>query len=93
MEFYLTSLDNSPGFYHYYWKDGKQFQVQISKNTQIKYAIQTQITHHLENTGKCQKESYYNCIASQIDAINFDKCSNKCIPEIFMLLFDATELI
>ena len=83
VEFFLTSLDNSPGFYYYYWKDGRQFQIEISKNTQIKYAIQTQITNYLEKIGKCQKDSYYNCIASHLDAIEFDKCPNKCIPEIF----------
>ena len=83
VQFYLTSLDNSPGFYFYHWEDGKQFQIQISKNTQIKYSIQTQTTNYLENTDKCQKDSYYNCMASQVDAIEFNECSNKCIPEIF----------
>ena len=83
VQFYLTSPDNSPGFYFYYWIDGEQFQIQISKNTEIKYKIQTQITNYLENTGKCQRESFYNCIASQVDSIEFDKCANKCIPEIF----------
>ena len=83
VEFYLTSLDNSPGFYEYYWRDGKQFQIVISKNTLIKYAIQTQITNYLEKPGKCQKQSFYKCIAFQVDAIEFNKCSNKCIPEIF----------
>ena len=83
VEFFLTSLDSSPGFYDYYWKDGKQFQIQISKNTEIKYKIQTQITNYLENTGKCQRESFYNCIAFQVDSIEFDICANKCIPEIF----------
>ena len=83
VNFYLISLNNSPGLYGDFWKDGKPFQISMSKNTQVKYNIETQMTNYLEQTRKCQKESYYECIVSQIDAIEFNKCSNKCIPEIF----------
>ena len=83
VSFYLTSLNNSLGFYKFSWTDGKPFQISMGKNTQIKCNIQTQMTEHLKQTNKCQKESYYKCIASQIDVTEFNECSNKCIPEIF----------
>ena len=38
---------------------------------------------YIKQTGKCQDEPYYKCIASQIDAIEFNNCPNKCIPNGF----------
>ena len=83
VNFYLTSLDNSPGFYADLWKDGKQYLNSLRKNTYVKCNIQSQMTKYLEQTHKCQKESFYECIASQIDASEFNKCSYKCIPDVF----------
>ena len=34
--------------------------------------------------GKCQEDSYYDCISSQIDGTTeFNECSKKCIPNAF----------
>ena len=81
--FYLTSLDNSPGFYDFLWEDGKEFQLTTRKNAVVKCNIETQVTHYLEKNHKCQKEAFYKCIASVIDANEFNECSNKCMPNIF----------
>ena len=37
-------------------------------------------------TDNCQDESYYECIASQLDKMELDECSNKCIPNTFSIL-------
>ena len=37
-------------------------------------------------TDKCQEESYYECIATQVDMMELDECSNKCIPNTFSIL-------
>ena len=82
--FFLTSQENSPGFFDKTWKDGKSLQIAMKKNTFVKYTIQPQVTKYLEGIGKCQKESYYKCIASQLDAIEFNECSTKkCMPNVF----------
>ena len=82
--FYLTSKGNSPGlFFDGTWKDGKPVQITMEKNTLVTYNMQPQITKHLEQMGKCQKESYYKCIASQLDVTEFKECSKKCIPNVF----------
>ena len=41
------------------------------------------MTKYLKQTGKCQEESYYECIASHLDENEFVKCPNKCIPNVF----------
>ena len=41
--FYLTSPENSPGFYGFRWLDGKQLQLSMGKNTHVKYNVQTQM--------------------------------------------------
>ena len=81
--FYLTSLENSPGFAFRKWKDGKPLQITINKNNIVGYNVQPQLTKYLKQTGKCQEESYYECMASQFDENEFDKCPNKCIPNVF----------
>ena len=81
--FYLTSLENSPGFAYTKWKDGKPLQITINKNNIVGYNVQPQLTKYLKQTGKCQEESYYECIASQFDANEFIKCPKKCIPNVF----------
>ena len=83
VSFYLTSPENSPGYYGYTWEDGNPLQISMHKNTCVKYNIQTQMTKYLKHAGECQKEPYYKCIASQIDAIEFNECSNKCMPNVF----------
>ena len=81
--FHLTSLKNSPGFVDGIWKDGKPFQVNINQNNIMGYHLQPQMTNYIKETGKCQEESYYECIASQFDADEFTGCPNKCIPNVF----------
>ena len=55
----------------------------MKKNTRITYNIQPQKIKYLEETDECQKEPYYECIASQLDVMEFNECSNKCIPNTF----------
>ena len=81
--FYATSQENSPGFIDGTWKDGKPLQFAMNKNSFATYNMQPQSTKYLEQIGKCQKESYYKCITSQLDVIEFNKCSRKCIPKVF----------
>ena len=81
--FYLTSQKNSPGFAFRKWKDGKPLQITINKNNIVGYNVQPQLTKYLKQTGKCQEESYYECIASHFDENEFVKCPNKCIPNVF----------
>ena len=44
------------------------------------------MTKYLEETGNCQKEPYYECIASQLNVMEFNECSKKCIPNTFSIL-------
>ena len=37
-------------------------------------------------TDNCQDESYYECIASQLDKMELEECSNKCIPNTLSIL-------
>ena len=83
MYFYITSQENSPGGSFYDFKDGKPLQVTMDKNNIVGYNIQPQMTKYLRETGECQEEPYYKCIASQLDLIEINECSNKCIPKIF----------
>ena len=83
VHFYLTSPNNSPGFWAKYWKDGKPFQISMIKNSAVKCNIQAQITNYLRQTDKCQKESFSECMASQIDEIEFNECPKKCMPNAF----------
>ena len=79
---YVTSRENSAGFIDT-WKDGKPLQLEMVENTGTKYNIQPQMTKYLEKLGKCQKESYYKCVASHLDVIEFNECTKKCIPNVF----------
>ena len=82
---YLTSLTNSPGFFDVpgTWNDGKPLNIVMDKNTLVSYSIQPQKTKYLQQMGKCQEESYYECISYQIDGTEFNDCSKKCIPNVF----------
>ena len=70
------------------WKDGKPVRIIMDKNTFLQYSLQPLMTKYLEEMGKCQKEPYYECIASQLDTIEygFSHCSNKCIPDAFSIV-------
>ena len=80
---YITSRKNSPGSTFYKWKDGKQLEIKLNKDTYVEYNIQPTITKYLEETGECQVEPYYECIASQIDTMALNECPQKCIPNTF----------
>ena len=81
--FFLTSQKNSPGFLDNSWIDGEPLQLSMNKNTAGSYNLRPQKTKYVEKMGNCQKESYYECIASHLDVIEFDECSKKCIPNVF----------
>ena len=81
--FFITSRSNSPGLSFNKWKDGKPLEITINKNHMVKYGLQPQITKYLKEIGECQEESYYECIASQLDVMEFNKCPKKCIPNAF----------
>ena len=81
--FFLTSVENSPGIAYSKWKDGKPLKITMFKDNLVEYTIQPQLTKHLKQIGKCQEESYYKCITSQLDTNKFLECPKKCIPNIF----------
>ena len=81
--FYVTSKENSPGFIDATWKDGEPLQIGMKKNTHVSHNMRPQKVKYLEKTSNCQKESYYECIASQLDIIELNECSKKCIPNVF----------
>ena len=83
VSFYLTSLKNSPGFIYNIWRDGKPLDVVLNKNTHSDYNIQPEQYKFLEKTGNCQQEPYFQCIAKQLDIIEFKNCSKKCLPYVF----------
>ena len=80
---YVTSQENCPGFIHKEWRDGMPLQFLMIKNTKMVYNLRPKMTKFLERLGECQKEVYYECIASKLDTIDFKKCSNKCMPNVF----------
>ena len=71
VSFYLTSLKNSPGIAFDNWKDGKPLQIITAPNNYAIYNIQPEQYKFLKHTGKCQQESFYECIASKLDTIEF----------------------
>ena len=79
----FTSIKNSPGFTPNFWKDGKPLHFVISKNTRTRISIQPEEYLFLEKNGKCQQESYYECIISRFDTGEFKECPKKCIPLAF----------
>ena len=79
---HITTEEKSPGIY-FGWQDGIPLRFAITKNTHVMYEIQPQITKYLEPLGKCQKESYYKCITSHLDVIEYNECSKKCMPNLF----------
>ena len=81
--FFLTSLENSPGFAYSKWKDGKKLKITMIKDNIVEYTVQPQLTKYLKQAGKCQEESYYKCITSQLDTNKFIECPKKCIPNVF----------
>ena len=81
--FTITSLENSPGIIYETWKDGKALMATINKNVAIQYHIQPEKYKFLEQAENCQEESYYGCIAQQLEKIGFANCSKKCMPRIF----------
>ena len=84
---YLTSQENSPGIIDRIWKDGKALKIISHKNNFVQYSIQPYMTKYLDQMGKCQIESYYECIVSRLDGIvyEFNDCSIKCIPDVFSI--------
>ena len=83
VSFKLSSRKNSLGFFDNAWNDGNPLLITLDKNSGVIYNIQPQITKYLKELGKCENESYYDCISSQIDDTEFNKCLKKCIPNIF----------
>ena len=71
VRFYLTSLKNSPGMAFDNWKDGTPLQIITTENSHTFYNIQPEQYKYLKNNGKCQPESFYECIASKLDEIEF----------------------
>ena len=83
VRFIMTSQKNSPGSSFSKWKDGKSLQLTLNKNSFMRYIIEPQMTKYLEETGECQLEPYYGCIGNQLDEMEFNNCSNKCIHKAF----------
>ena len=88
--FYFTSQEESPGVIFDNWKDGKPLVIALNNDTKLEYNIQPERYEFLEQTGNCQQESYYGCIALQFDTIEFDidttefkECSRICNNDLY----------
>ena len=81
--FYFTSLEISSGIAFDNWNDGKPLKVALNNNSKTEYDIQPEQYKFLEKTGNCQQEPYFQCIAKQLDIIEFKNCSKKCLPYVF----------
>ena len=79
----ITSLQNSPGIVYETWKDGKALMVTLTKNSMARYYIQPEQYEFLGYAEKCQEESFYGCIALQLQMNGLNNCSKKCMPRIF----------
>ena len=90
---YLTSLENSLGSPFVKFKDGDYLQYKLEKNSCKRFLIKPEIYYFLKpesynffsQTSNCQQESYYDCIASELDRFDFNQtsCTKKCIPRLF----------
>ena len=50
----------------------------------VVYTMKPQKTKYLKEMGKCQEESYYDCLSSHIDGMTeLNDCTKKCIPNAF----------
>ena len=80
----------APGFFdRNAWIEGKPLNIALDNNSRVVYNIKPQKTKYLREMGKCQEESYYDCISSHIDAMTeLHKCTKKCIPNAFSNIQD-----
>ena len=78
----------APGFFdREAWKEGKPLTIALDKNMRVSYGIRLQKTKNLKEMGKCQEESYYDCISSHIDEMTqLHECTKKCIPNAFSII-------
>ena len=78
----------APGFFdRNAWIEGKPLNIALDNNSRVVYNIKPQKTKYLRGMGKCQEESYYDCISSHIDAMTeLHKCTKKCIPNAFSII-------
>ena len=82
---YLTSLENSVGSPYHIFKDGDYFEYVLEKNTIQKFIIKPERYNFLPQTSKCRQESYYDCLALELEKFDFNQtsCTTKCIPKMF----------
>ena len=82
----MTSLKNSLGGRFTKWRDGQQLKYQIEKNTLMKINLRPERINYLKQTSECHEESFYACIASELEKFDFNNgtiCANKCLPIFF----------
>ena len=82
LDFTLTSLNNSQGIPHGLLKDGQKLHFRVSKNTRQYVEIRPEEYIFLRQNSKCQKESYYECIGSELDQLDYQEAGKD--------LFDRT---
>ena len=89
MNVILTSLENSLGSKFSKFKDGDYLRYEMQKNSSKYFLIKPESYIFLPETSKCHQESYYDCLASELDKFDFNQtnCTTKCIPEISALKF------
>ena len=81
----LTSFDNSLGHIFRKNKDGERLNFQIDGNQFKQFSIKPESYKFLPETSKCHQESYYDCLALELDKFDFNQtsCTTKCIPGMF----------
>ena len=68
------------GCNYYNFKDGGYLYYELNKNSYRKFLIKPETYHFLPQTSKCHKESYYDCIASELNELDYQGiCEKKCI--------------
>ena len=82
---FVTSLENSLGSLFHVFKDGNYLFYILEKNSWRKFLIKPESYYFLQQTSNCHDESYYDCIASELDRFDFNQtsCPKKCIPGMF----------
>ena len=94
VNFYLTSLENSLGYIFGKWNDGEYLRYEMEKNSAYYFIIKPEKYYYLPQTSKCQQESYHQCLALELEKLDFNQtsCIKKCTPSIFSYGNNSTSI-
>ena len=59
-----------------------------NRDTSVKFLMMPKKYNFLKQTSNCHKESYYECIISELDNLDFQGlCPVRCIPDEFKYFY------